>query len=193
MSFRHAAYVLLSFLMISTGCNAMDQTKNPIVTVETNQGTITLELYPTQAPKSVANFVAYVEKGYFDGLIFHRVIPGFMIQGGGFTPDMVQKPADAPIQNEADNGLKNDAGTIAMARTNDPHSATAQFFINAKDNGFLNHSAKTAQGWGYTVFGKVTSGMDVVRAIEKVPTGRSGFHDDVPKDPVIMTKVTVAK
>ncbi|MGF1546678.1 MAG: peptidylprolyl isomerase [Thiotrichales bacterium] len=171
----------------------MDQSKNPIVTLATNKGTITIELYPEKAPKSVANFVAYAEKGYFDGLIFHRVIPGFMIQGGGFTPDLVQKPSDTPIQNEADNGLKNDAGTIAMARTNDPHSATAQFFINAKDNGFLNHSAKTAQGWGYTVFGKVTAGMDVVQAIEKVPTGRSGFHDDVPKDPVIMNKVTVAK
>ena len=151
-------------------------------------GVITLELDAAKAPKSAENFIAYVKKGHYDNTIFHRVIPGFMIQGGGFEPGMKQKGTDAPIANEANNGLKNDLYTIAMARTNDPHSATAQFFINVADNGFLNHTAPSAQGWGYAVFGKVVKGTEIVDAIKGVKTGRSGFHDDVPKDDVIIEK-----
>ena len=157
----------------------------------TSQGTITLELYADKAPASVENFLAYVDAGFYDGTIFHRVIEKFMIQGGGFDADMKQKKTNAPIRNEADNGLKNDTGTIAMARTSDPNSATAQFFINVKDNDFLNHTAPTTQGWGYAVFGKVTDGMDVVHAIEKVDTAiRSGMQD-VPSETVTINKVTV--
>ena len=151
-------------------------------------GVIVLELDTDKAPESAANFLAYVNKGHYDGTIFHRVIKNFMLQGGGFTADMQQKPTDAPIQNEAANGLKNDKYTIAMARTGDPHSATAQFFINGADNGFLNHTAPSAQGWGYAVFGKVVSGADVVDKIKAVKTGRSGFHDDVPKEDVVIEK-----
>ena len=163
------------------------------VRMETNKGVITLELDGKHAPETVANFVEYAKADFYDGTIFHRVIPGFMIQGGGFNADMKQKPTRAPIKNEAGNGLKNTNGTIAMARTGDPHSATAQFFINVKDNGFLNHTAQTPQGWGYCVFGKVTDGMDVVNAIEHVETGnRSGFQD-VPLDEVVITKVTVVE
>ena len=152
------------------------------------QGVITLELDAVNAPKCTANFLAYVNKGHYDGTIFHRVIKGFMIQGGGFTPDMQQKATDAPIENEAANGLKNDAYTIAMARTNDPHSATAQFFINVVDNAFLNHTSPSPQGWGYAVFGKVVKGQDVVDAIRKVRTTRKGYHDDVPFDAVVIDK-----
>ncbi len=151
-------------------------------------GIVTLELDQEKAPKSVENFLAYVKKGHYDGTIFHRVIPGFMVQGGGMEPGMKQRDCDAPIQNEANNGLKNANYTVAMARTGDPHSATAQFFINVADNGFLNHTAPSAQGWGYAVFGKVVSGMDVVDKIKAVKTGRSGFHDDVPKEDVVMEK-----
>ncbi|MES2951942.1 MAG: peptidylprolyl isomerase [Pseudomonadota bacterium] len=151
-------------------------------------GVITLELDQDKAPKSVANFLAYVSKGHYNGTIFHRVIPGFMVQGGGMEPGMTQKPCDAPIQNEANNGLKNANYTVAMARTGDPHSATAQFFINVADNGFLNHTAPSAQGWGYAVFGKVVSGSDVVDKIKAVKTGRKGFHDDVPKEDVVLEK-----
>ncbi|MDF1480830.1 peptidylprolyl isomerase [Extensimonas sp. H3M7-6] len=151
-------------------------------------GTITLELDADKAPKSVANFLSYVQKGHYDNTIFHRVIPGFMIQGGGFEPGMQQKGTDAPIDNEANNGLKNDTYTIAMARTSDPHSATAQFFINVADNGFLNFTAPTAQGWGYAVFGKVVGGSEVVDKIKAVSTGRKGFHDDVPKTDVVIEK-----
>jgi len=151
-------------------------------------GAITLELDAAKAPKTVANFLAYVNKGHFDGTIFHRVIPGFMIQGGGFAPGMNQKPTDKPIENEANNGLKNDKYTVAMARTNDPHSASAQFFINVADNGFLNHTAPSAQGWGYAVFGKVVAGNDVVDKIAAVKTGQSGFHGDVPKQDVVIEK-----
>ncbi|MFZ5486829.1 MAG: peptidylprolyl isomerase [Pseudomonadota bacterium] len=154
-------------------------------------GTITLELDADKAPKTVANFLSYVQKGHYDNTIFHRVIPGFMIQGGGFEPGMQQKGTDAPIDNEANNGLKNDTYTIAMARTSDPHSATAQFFINVADNGFLNFTAPTAQGWGYAVFGKVIDGADVVDKIKAVPTGRKGFHDDVPKTDVVIEKAVV--
>jgi peptidyl-prolyl cis-trans isomerase B (cyclophilin B) len=153
-----------------------------------DHGVITLELNEAKAPKSVANFLSYVNKGHYDGTVFHRVISNFMVQGGGFQPGMTQKPSDAPIDNEANNGLKNDMYTVAMARTGDPHSATAQFFINVADNGFLNHTAISAQGWGYAVFGKVISGTDVVDKIRAVKTGRKGFHDDVPKDDVVIQK-----
>ena len=151
-------------------------------------GVITLELDEAKAPKSVANFLSYVNKGHYNNTIFHRVIPGFMVQGGGFEPGMTQKTSDAPIENEANNGLKNANYTVAMARTSDPHSATAQFFINVADNGFLNHTAPSAQGWGYAVFGKVVSGADVVDKIKAVKTGRKGFHDDVPNEDVIIEK-----
>ena len=151
-------------------------------------GTITLELDQEKAPDSVANFLSYVKKGHYDNTIFHRVIPGFMVQGGGFEPGMKQKDTDAPIQNEAKNGLKNDKYTVAMARTGDPHSATAQFFINVADNGFLNHTAPSAQGWGYAVFGKVVQGQDLVDKIKAVATGNKGGHGDVPKEDVVIEK-----
>lgn len=164
---------------------------NPHVELQiANFGTIKIELDATKAPNSVANFLAYVNKGHYDGTVFHRVIPGFMIQGGGFAPGMNQKPTDKPIDNEANNGLKNDKYTIAMARTNDPHSATAQFFINVADNGFLNHTAPSAQGWGYAVFGKVVAGTEVVDQIAAVKTGQKGFHGDVPKEDVVIEKAT---
>ena len=151
-------------------------------------GVITLELDADKAPKSVANFLSYVADGHYDQTIFHRVIDGFMIQGGGFDSQMHQKPTSEPIENEANNGLKNNAYTIAMARTQAPHSATAQFFINVSDNDFLNHTAPSLQGWGYAVFGKVVSGTEVVDKIRGVPTGRQGFHDDVPKEPILIEK-----
>ncbi len=151
-------------------------------------GVITLELDADKAPKSVANFLSYVKKGHYDNTVFHRVIPGFMVQGGGFEPGMKQKGTDAQIDNEANNGLKNNEYTVAMARTNDPHSATAQFFINVADNTFLNHTAISQQGWGYAVFGKVVAGSEVVDKIKAVKTGRKGFHDDVPVDDVVIEK-----
>mgnify|MGYP001829114613 FL=1 len=160
------------------------------ITFETSHGNIVVELNEEKAPETVKNFLGYVNSGHFDGTIFHRVIPNFMIQGGGFTADMTEKSTGSPIKNEADNGLSNDRGTIAMARTNDPHSATAQFFINHKDNTFLNHTAQTAQGWGYCVFGKVTEGMDTVDSIAAVSTGNNSGHADVPVDTVTITKVT---
>ena len=153
-----------------------------------NRGVITLELDAEKAPKSVANFLAYVAKGHYDNTVFHRVIPGFMVQGGGFEPGMKQKGSDKPIDNEANNGLKNDNYTVAMARTNDPHSATAQFFINVANNGFLNHTAISSSGWGYAVFGKVVSGTDVVDGIKAVKTGNKGGHGDVPVEDVIIEK-----
>jgi peptidyl-prolyl cis-trans isomerase B (cyclophilin B) len=156
-----------------------------------NHGVITLELDEAKAPKSVANFLAYARKGHYDNTIFHRVIPGFMVQGGGFEPGMQQKPTDPPVENEANNGLKNDNYTVAMARTQAPHSATAQFFINVADNAFLNHTAPSMQGWGYAVFGKVVGGTDVVDRIKAVKTGRRGFHDDVPNDDVVIEKAVV--
>jgi peptidyl-prolyl cis-trans isomerase B (cyclophilin B) len=158
------------------------------VEMTTSAGTLRLELDDAKAPLSVANFLAYVNSGHFDGTIFHRVIKGFMIQGGGFTPDMAQKPTLATIQNEANNGLKNDKYTLAMARTNAPHSASSQFFINANDNAFLNHTAENAQGWGYAVFGKVVAGTEIVDQMERVATGRKGFHDDVPKQDLVILK-----
>ena len=153
-----------------------------------DHGVITLELDADKAPKSVANFLSYVSKGHYDKTIFHRVIDGFMIQGGGFEPGMTQKPTDEPIENEANNGLRNDAYTVAMARTGEPHSATAQFFINVSNNDFLNHTAPSRQGWGYAVFGKVVQGTEVVDKIRAVKTGRRGFHDDVPKEDVVIDK-----
>ncbi len=156
-----------------------------------DHGVITLELDADKAPKSVANFLSYVNKGHYNKTIFHRVIPGFMVQGGGFEPGMTQKPTDATIENEANNGLKNDHYTVAMARTNEPHSASSQFFINVAKNDFLNHTAPSAQGWGYAVFGKVVAGTEVVDKIKAVKTGRKGFHDDVPKDDVIIEKAVV--
>lgn len=151
-------------------------------------GVITLELDQDKAPKTVANFLSYVAKGHYDNTIFHRVIPGFMVQGGGMEPGMAQKDCDAPVTNEANNGLKNVNYSVAMARTGDPHSATAQFFINVADNGFLNHTAPSQQGWGYAVFGKVVAGKEVVDAIKTVKTARRGYHDDVPVEDVVIEK-----
>ena len=155
------------------------------------KGIVTVELDEAKAPKSVANFLSYVRSGHYDRTIFHRVIPGFMAQCGGFEPGMQQKPCGAPIDNEANNGLKNQRYTLAMARTGSPHSATAQFFINVADNGFLDHSAPTASGWGYAVFGKVVAGADIVDAIEQVKTGRKGFHDDVPQEDLLIEKAVI--
>jgi peptidyl-prolyl cis-trans isomerase B (cyclophilin B) len=165
----------------------------PQVVMETSKGVVVIELYAQKAPITTANFLAYVQGGFYDNTIFHRVIRGFMIQGGGLTADMRKKPNREPIRNEADNGLKNIAGTIAMARTGDPHSATAQFFINVKDNPFLDHRAKTPRGWGYCVFGRVIKGMDVVHAIENVPTGRQAGRADVPIEPVVIQHMTLVK
>jgi peptidyl-prolyl cis-trans isomerase B (cyclophilin B) len=157
-----------------------------------NHGVITIELDEQKAPQSTKNFLDYVKAGHYDRTIFHRVIDGFMIQGGGFEPGMTQKKTGTPIQNEANNGLKNDRYTVAMARTSDPHSATAQFFINVADNDFLNHKSPTPQGWGYTVIGKVVAGQEIVDKISGVKTGRKGFHDDVPQEDVVIEKAMVA-
>jgi len=162
---------------------------NPIVVIETTKGDITAELDAAKAPKTVANFLAYVDDKFFDGTIFHRVIDSFMIQGGGMTADMKQKTTKAPVKNEADNGLKNDRGTLAMARTNVVDSATAQFFINVADNAFLNHKSKTPDGYGYAVFGKVTAGMDVVDAIKAVRTTSKGMHQDVPAEAITIKTI----
>ncbi|MEG3134772.1 peptidylprolyl isomerase B [Rouxiella sp. T17] len=164
-----------------------------MVTFHTNHGDIVINTFADKAPVTVENFLNYCRKGFYDNTIFHRVINGFMIQGGGFEPGMNQKTTDAPIKNEANNGLKNTRGTLAMARTNDPHSATGQFFINLVDNDFLNHSGQNAQGWGYCVFAEVSEGLDVVDKIKAVATGRSGMHQDVPKEDVIVTSVTVSE
>ncbi|GAB6145203.1 peptidylprolyl isomerase [Desulfocicer niacini] len=162
-----------------------------MVKIETSMGEIQVELNAEKAPKTVENFLAYVNAGHYDGTIFHRVIDGFMVQGGGMTEDMKEKPTNAPIENEADNGLSNDAYTLAMARTMDPHSATAQFFINVKKNDFLNHTAKTPQGWGYTVFGKVTKGHGVINKMKGVATGNKGGHQDVPTQTISILKAEV--
>ncbi len=168
-----------------------DNTANPVVIIETTMGNITVELDAKNAPNTTANFLAYVDDGYFADTTFHRVIPNFMIQGGGITADMRDKPSKrAAIQNEANNGLKNDRGTLAMARTSDPHSATSQFFINHKDNDFLNFRSESMQGWGYAVFGKVTDGMDIVDAIAAVKTGNKGGHQDVPLETITINAVT---
>lgn len=164
-----------------------------MITLHTNYGDITIVLDFEKAPKTSENFLKYAKDGFYDGTIFHRVIDNFMVQGGGFNEEMEQKTTNKPVENEADNGLKNNEGTIAMARTMDPHSATAQFFINVKDNDFLNHTRKDMQGWGYCVFGKVSEGMDVVAKIKKVKTGSKGPHQDVPVETVVIEKVTVAE
>ena len=163
------------------------------VTIATTVGQMTLELDADNAPKTVENFLAYATSGFYDGTIFHRVINNFMIQGGGFTTDMEQKPTQAPVDNEANNGLKNESGTIAMARTQDPHSATAQLFINVQDNDFLNHTGENMQGWGYTVFGKVTQGEEVLDKIRCVQTGSQGGHQDVPTEPIIIESISVTE
>ena len=165
--------------------------KNPIVVISTSMGDIEAELYPAKAPETVKNFLAYAADGHYNGTVFHRVIKGFMIQGGGMTPDLSQKPTKAPIKNEAGNGLKNEVGTLAMARTNVVDSATSQFFINVKDNDFLDHKSETPQGFGYAVFGKVIGGMDVVKKIENVSTTNKGMYQDVPAEPVVIKSVTV--
>ncbi|MEW6132180.1 MAG: peptidylprolyl isomerase [Pseudomonadota bacterium] len=190
--------------LATTGCNAKEpgkqtvstqpaagQPANPKVLIETSKGNITVELFPGNAPISTENFLKHVNAGFYDGTIFHRVIPGFMIQGGGMLPDMTEKQRGTPIQNEADNGLKNLRGTLAMARTGEPHSATSQFFINVADNYFLNHRGKSIEGWGYAVFGQVVEGMEVADAIVAVQRGNRGPHGDVPLEPVVMKKVTV--
>ncbi|MVW71561.1 peptidylprolyl isomerase [Bordetella sp. 02P26C-1] len=163
------------------------------VKLQTNQGDIVITLDAEKAPKTVENFLSYVKNGFYNGTIFHRVIDGFMIQGGGFEPGLKQKPTQAPIENEANNGLKNDKYTLAMARTSDPHSATAQFFVNVADNDFLNFTAPTPNGWGYAVFGKVTEGTDVVDKIKGVKTGNSGFHQNVPTEDVIIEKAEIVE
>ncbi|MCG3200630.1 MAG: hypothetical protein NFCOHLIN_00486 [Gammaproteobacteria bacterium] len=182
---RFSAAVLV--LMVSQPAIA----ESPRVELKTSLGSIVLELYPDKAPKSVANFLQYVNDGFYDGTIFHRVIDGFMIQGGGFTADFDQKETREPIENEAANGLQNAAGTVAMARTGDPHSATAQFFINVADNDFLNHTAPTPQGWGYAVFGKVVEGMEVVDRIRQVTTEQRGPFEGVPTTPVVIERARV--
>lgn len=164
-----------------------------MVTLHTNHGDIVIKTFAEKAPLTVENFLNYCRSGFYDNIIFHRVINGFMIQGGGFVPGMEQKATQAPVKNEANNGLKNNRGTLAIARTNDPHSATAQFFINVVDNDFLNFRSERPDGWGYCVFAEVTEGLDVVDKIKGVATGRSGMHQDVPKDDVIITHVTIAE
>ena len=178
--------VLIIFSLLIFAGSALSADINPKVVLDTSKGKIVLELYPDNAPETVKNFLSYIDAKYYDGTIFHRVIPNFMIQGGGFTTDMKRKNPQAPIKNEADKGLKNDRGTIAMARTGDPHSATAQFFINSKNNDSLNHKSKTQQGWGYTAFGKVIDGMKTVDAISAVKTGTRGGFRDVPVEPVVI-------
>jgi peptidyl-prolyl cis-trans isomerase B (cyclophilin B) len=176
---------MMAILVVVCAAMAGDQ---PKVVMDTTQGRIVFELDTGNAPQTVQNFLAYVEAGFYDGTIFHRVIPGFMIQGGGFSADMKRKPTQPPINNEADNGLRNERGTIAMARTSDPHSATAQFFINTVDNDFLNYTSKNSGGWGYAVFGRVAEGMAVVDAISGVKTGTRGPMRDVPTDPVVIIR-----
>ena len=189
---RAAAFLSAVILVLaSIGVATANSGDKVMVEMHTSKGLITLELDAEKAPVTVANFIEYVKSGHFDGTIFHRVIPGFVIQGGGLESGMKEKPTQAPIENEADNGLKNVTGSICMARTNDPHSATSQFFINLKDNQFLDHTEKSPQGWGYAVFGQVTGGMDVVEAIAAVQTGNAGFHQDVPVEDIVVEKVTI--
>lgn len=178
-------------LLVMGPATSFAKRSHPMVKLTTNHGEMVVELYEDKAPESVANFLAYVNDGFYDGTIFHRVIGNFMIQGGGFDRNMKQKPTKKPIHNEADNGLKNDKYTLAMARTQDPHSATAQFFINVADNGFLNHTEKNLDGWGYAVFGKVVQGMDVVDKIKDLPTGNRGYYQDVPREAVVIEKAEV--
>lgn len=184
---------LIAFTLILAVNPAQAERRNPMVKLTTSMGDITVELFQEQAPESVANFLAYVKDGFYAGTVFHRVIPGFMVQGGGMNKDLHPKATKDSIRNEADNGLKNEKYTLAMARTPDPHSASSQFFINVADNEFLNFAAKTPQGWGYAVFGKVVEGTDVVDRIAAVPTGRQGYHEDVPKEPVFIEKAEVVE
>jgi len=186
-----AALLALLLCGVMQSSHSLTQGKKTMVKLHTNHGTITLQLDAEKAPLTVKNFLEYVDNGFYDGTIFHRVMDDFMIQGGGFEPGMKQKPTSAPIKNEAANGLKNDVYTVAMARTGDPHSATAQFFINVRDNSFLDYPGQ--DGWGYCVFGKVTEGMEVVDAIKKVKTGNSGFHQNVPKEDVVITRAEAVK
>ncbi len=183
----------LFLLLLIAACNAetpnTQAAEGPRVSIQTNMGEIVIQLYPEKAPKSVANFLRYVDDGFYNGTIFHRVIDNFMIQGGGFTPDMTQKQTRPPILNEADNGLRNIIGTVAMARTMDPHSATSQFFINVANNSNLDFREKTPRGWGYAVFGRVVKGMDVIKAIKGAATTSKGMYRDVPKEPIIINKV----
>jgi peptidyl-prolyl cis-trans isomerase B (cyclophilin B) len=180
-------------IILGAGLSARAERSHPLVKLETSMGDITLELYPDKAPVTVANFLEYVKAGFFNGTIFHRVINGFMIQGGGLDAQMNKKPTRAPIKNEADNGLTNDVYTVAMARTGDPNSATAQFFINVANNKFLNHTAKTPQGWGYAVFAKVVKGQDVVDKIKAVATTSRNTYENVPQTAVTITKATLEK
>jgi cyclophilin family peptidyl-prolyl cis-trans isomerase len=189
MKNRIAYALLVWFTLIGGSVAAEKPAAHPMVRMTTNLGVVDIELDARHSPKTTANFLHYVDKGFYNGTIFHRVIPGFMIQGGGFEPGLKQKKTDAPIMNEADNGLKNVVGTIAMARTASPHSASAQFFINVADNDFLNHRDKTPRGWGYAVFGKVTKGMDVVRRIESSPTKNVGRYQNVPVHDVVIVKI----
>lgn len=200
--FKNAFFLVLGLVLASTisslaQANTSTTTQgttmstNPKVLLQTNKGAITIELDAEKAPKTVANFLTYVNDGFYNGTVFHRVINNFMIQGGGFDANMKQKETNAPIENEANNGLKNDRYTLAMARTNDPHSATAQFFINVSDNDFLNHTNPTPNGWGYAVFGRVIDGTDVVDSIKGVKTGNKGFHQDVPSEDVIIESASV--
>ena len=186
---RKTLIALLLGLTATFGFAAEDVPPHPYIEIVTTEGTIILELDGKQAPLTVGHFLALVDSGFYDGVVFHRVIPGFMLQGGGFSQDMQKKPGLAPVKNEADNGLKNDRGTIAMARTQDPHSASSQFFINTVDNAFLNYKGQTTAGWGYAVFGKVIKGMEVVDAISRVETGTHGRFRDVPQTPVVIIKM----
>ena len=188
---RFGIILALVFVLCGPPATLGGLSDNPQVIMETSKGTIVLEVFPDEAPETVKNFLQYVRWGHYDGTIFHRVIPDFMIQGGGFSPDMKRKNTEMPIQNEADNGLKNKRGTVAMARTPYPHSATDQFFINTRSNSFLNHKNTTTKGWGYTVFGKVVEGMDVVNAISGVKTAKNGMMGDVPVEPVKIIKMTI--
>jgi cyclophilin family peptidyl-prolyl cis-trans isomerase len=186
-------WALILTVMLASGSARAAEGKNPMVLISTSMGDIKVELYEDKAPIAVKNFLAYVNDKYYDGLIFHRVIPDFMIQGGGMDKDMKEKATKPPIKNEAGNGLKNDTGTLAMARTGVVDSATAQFFINVKDNAFLNHRDDTQAGYGYAVFGKVVDGMDVVHKIEHVQTGNKGPHQNVPTEPVVIKSITLLK
>lgn len=189
---NYCALAACTLILLATGSNLMaEDSNNPRVTLETTKGNIVIELYPDKAPKTVENFLTYVKDGHYDDTIFHRVIPGFMIQGGGMGYDMKEKSTRAPIPIESNNGLKNAMGTVAMARTNDPNSATSQFFINVADNEFLNFTAETSRGYGYAVFGKVIDGMDAVHEIEKQKTKVYGPHQDVPIDHMFIVKATI--
>lgn len=203
---KRLSFFLFAMLLGIAGCAAKEsatqivpttpaagEPANPEVLLETSKGKIKLELFRRNAPLSVENFLGYVKDGFYDGTVFHRVIPGFMIQGGGMTADMAEKPKKAPIRNEANNGLRNLRGTLAMARTGDPHSASSQFFINVADNRSLDHRGQSVEGWGYAVFGRVIGGMDVVDAIVAVPRGDRGPHQDVPVEPVVIRRATLVQ